>query len=96
MRATCVVIRYPILEEALQVIFRQRHHKVQAFSPERAQKPLTESIRLGTPDWDVENLQSEVAYTLVKLLGENRIAVMDEKAVVVMNRDGFAKLMDRP
>jgi hypothetical protein len=37
-----------------------------------------------------------VAYVLVEWLGENAVAVMQQKTVTMVNRDGFTQLLQRP
>jgi hypothetical protein len=77
-----VIMAHPCMQEAAQVVLGERDEKVQAFMPARPQEPLTEGIRLGTPWQRVEDLQPQVVYRLVKQLGEDRIAVMDEEGVL--------------
>lgn len=87
---------YPCVQDVVQVVFRQWNHEAQAFPPQRAHEALAQRIGLRTPDGDFEHLQSEVAYTLSKLLGEDVIPVMDQETIAVMNRNGFAQLLHRP
>ena len=49
----------------------QRNQKVEALPPQRADKPLTQRIRLRTPWGCFEHLESQVSYTLVKRLRED-------------------------
>src|SRR5918996_5925213 len=90
------MMAYPCIEEAAQVVLGERDQKVQAFTPERTQESLTQGIRLGTPWWRFEDPQPQVAHRLVKRLGEDRITVMDQKAVGVLGRNRFAGLLHRP
>jgi hypothetical protein len=69
------------MEEAAQVVLSQRDQKVQTFTPEHTQEPLTEGIRLGTSHGGFENPQPQMAYTLVEFSREDRIVVMDEEAI---------------
>ena len=78
------------------MVLGERNQKVQAFPPERAQESLAEGIRLGTPHRGFEDSQPQVAYTLVELLGEDRIAVMNQKTVRVIRWDRLAQLLERP
>ena len=87
---------YPHVQDVVQVVFGQGNHEVQALPPQHAQQTLAKRIGLGTPDWDFEDLQSEVEYTLVELLGEDCVSVIDQETVAVINRNGIAKLLDRP
>ena len=69
MRAACIVMVYPRVQEVVQVMFGQRDHEIEAFPPQRADEPLAEGIRLGTPRRCFEDLQPQVVYMPVKRLG---------------------------
>jgi len=77
-------MRHPLVQQISQVVFSQRDHEIQAFPPQRAQQTLTQGIGLGTSHWGFEDLQPQVAYTPVELLGEDRIAVMNQEPVSVI------------
>jgi hypothetical protein len=79
-----IVVRYPLLEDAPQVIFRQWNQVIQALSPQRAQEPFAERIRLGTVRWGFEHSQAQVAHLLIELRGEDTVPVMEQKAVGVI------------
>ena len=49
MRATCVVVWHPLVQEMPQVVLGERDHEIQAFPPQPAQQPLAEGVRLGAP-----------------------------------------------
>ena len=78
------------------MVLGEQDQEVQTLPPECPQEPLTEGIRLGTPWWRFEDPQPQVAHRLVKRLGEDRITVMDQKAVEVLGRHCFAELLQRP
>ena len=93
VRTTLIIMWHPLVQETLQVVLGEREQKIQAFPPERTQEPLTEGISLGTSHWGFEYPQPQVACTLVELLGENCIAVMDQEAVYVVRWHRFAQLL---
>ena len=78
------------------MMLAERDQNVQAFPPERAQEPLTQGVGLGTPHGGCEGPQPQVAYTLVELLGENGITVVDEEPVHVIRGDRFTQLLQGP
>jgi len=41
-----VVVRYPVIQKATEVVSRQGNHEVHALSPQRADEPLTERVGL--------------------------------------------------
>lgn len=47
------------------------HHEIQAFSPQYAQQPFADRLRLGMLRRYFQHPQSQMANALVKLLGEN-------------------------
>ena len=78
------------------MVFGQWNQKVQAFLPQCADEPLAQGIRLGALLWCFQDPQSQVTYALIKLLGENAVAVMEQEAVRVVNRDRFPQLLHGP
>jgi hypothetical protein len=68
MRATCVVVWHPLVQEIPQVVLSERDQKVQAFPPERAQETFADGVGLGTPHRGLEYPQPQVAYALIELL----------------------------
>jgi hypothetical protein len=95
MRAACIVMAHPCMQEATQVGLSERDQKVQALPPERPQQSLTEGIRLGTSHGGFKGSHPQVAYTPVELLREDRIAVMNEEMVRVIRWDCLAQLLER-
>src|SRR5262249_26804899 len=49
VRTTSIIMWHPCVQEAAQVICREGKHEVQVFSPQRANEPLAERIRLRRP-----------------------------------------------
>jgi hypothetical protein len=45
---TRIAMADPFQQQPSEMMFRERHEKVQALSPERAQQSLAEGVRLGT------------------------------------------------
>jgi hypothetical protein len=84
---------YPCVQQMSQVILSEGNQKVQTLPPERAQEPPAERIGLGTAHRGFEHSQPQVAYALVELLGEDRIAVMDEETVGMIRWDRIAQLL---
>jgi hypothetical protein len=78
---------HPCVQNTAQVVLGKRDQKVQALPPERAQESLTQGIGLGTPHGGFEDPQPQMLHMLVKLVREDTIAVMDEKARGMVGRD---------
>ncbi len=75
-RATCVVMAYPLREDAPHMVCREGNQVIHAFPPQRADEPLAEGIGLRSPHRRLEHPQPQVVDALVKLLREDAIAVM--------------------
>jgi hypothetical protein len=84
VRATCIVMAHPLVQDAAQVVCCQGDQKVQALSPQRAQEPLTQGIGLGTPHRCLQDPQPQVSDTLIELPGKDRIPVMDQEPIGVV------------
>src|SRR5712691_7392069 len=67
-------------------------HSCRSVSMSRSQR----GIRLGTLWRRFQDLQSQVAYALIKLLGENAVAVMNQEAVGMVSGNRFAQLLEDP
>jgi hypothetical protein len=89
VQAAFVVMAYPLCEDTLHIVCRQGNQVIQAFPPPRADEPLTQGVGSGTLGRCFEDPESKVVYVLVKLLGENAVAVMQEEAVAMVSGDGF-------
>ena len=76
MRATCVVMAYPLREDAPHMVCREGNQIIHAFPPQRADEPLAEGIGLWCPHRRLAHPQPQVVDALVKLLREDAIAVM--------------------
>src|SRR5262249_36082098 len=84
IRTTRVIMWHPLVQETPQVVLGKGDQKVQAFTPERPQEPLTQGIRLGTPHRCFQDPEPQVPHLLIKLLGEDTVSVMDEEAIAVV------------
>src|SRR5712692_9502489 len=91
--AAFVIMWNPFVQQASQVARREWYQKIQALPPQRADEPLAERIGLGTLGRRFENPEPKVADAPVELLGENAVAIMQQKTVAVVSRDRFAQLL---
>ena len=78
------------------MVCRQRDNEVQAFAPQRADESLTACIGLRALGRRFEDPESKVLYAAVELRREDAIAIMEEKAIVMIRWDGFAQLLQCP
>ena len=96
VRTASVVMQYPCVQQAPQVALSEWYQQIQALPPERADEPLAERIGLRTLGRRFEDPEPKVPYALVELLGENAVAIMQQKTVTMVSRDGFTQLLQRP
>src|SRR5215831_12900581 len=87
---------HPFLHDAVEMPLVQRDHKVQTLSPQSPDDPFADRIGHGRPYWRFDHVQPHVTYGLVNVFGEDDIPVMDENAVRVVSRNGFAELLPGP
>ena len=62
----CVIMGYPCLHDASQVVLGQRDDKIQAFSPQRPEQSFAEGIRLGALRRSFQDPEPQVLYTLIE------------------------------
>jgi hypothetical protein len=70
------------MQDEAQVTFCQRNHQVQALPPQCTQEPLIQAIGLRTPHGCSQHPEPQVAHTLVKIVREDTVAVMDEGPIL--------------
>jgi hypothetical protein len=95
-RTADVGLVHPGMQEAASVVLGEWDQNVPALPPERAQRSLAESRRLGTSHEGVEGSHPQVAYTPVERLGEDGIAVVPQATVRVLRGDRLAPWLERP
>jgi len=71
----------------------QRDCEVQTLASHCSNDTFTNRIRNWRPYWRFEHAQPHIPYTLVNLLGENGIPVMDQDAVGVLGWNRLSKLL---
>jgi len=79
-------MRYSVLLNDTQVIFRQWNEKIEAFSAERTNHTFTVAVSFGAPIRCPQHTQSHVSNRLVELRRENAVAIMDKKTVAMARR----------
>jgi len=79
MRPSGVVVRGVGPKDSLEVATAEHQHPVQAFSPDRADPPLSERVRTWGPDRGLDGLHALGAEHHVERTGELGIPVADEE-----------------
>jgi hypothetical protein len=69
------------------------NHKIQTFLPQCPDHPFADRISLRRLRWRFQYLQPQVPYMLIEVLGEDRVAVMDEKSISMVAGNCFTQLL---
>lgn len=93
MGVALIVVGHPLLQEAKEMTFVPRNHEVKALSSKCPNTPFTDRIRHRRPHRCFEHAQSHMSYALIHLVGKNRIAIMDQKPVSVIDRNRLSELL---
>jgi hypothetical protein len=91
-----VIMWHPEVQQMPEMVLGQWNDKVQTLPSQRAQEPFAQRVRLRCLRRRFQYSQPQVVDTLVELLGENTIPVMQQKAVRVVSRNRFTQLLERP
>ena len=67
------------MQQTSHGIFCEGNDKIHALPPQRTNEPLAERIRLRALWRRFQDSEPQVADALVKLLGENAVAIMEQK-----------------
>ena len=84
VRAACVVMLDPLVQQASQVVLCQRDQTVQTLTPQRPKDPFADGVGLWSPGRRFQHSQPQVAYTLIEMLGENSVPVVHQETVAVV------------
>ena len=96
VRSSSVVMRHPVAKDSPQVTFVDGNYIVQAFSSNRSNQPLAVGVGRGRFHRSAQNLQPKSLQVFINLRREDRVPIMDEKAMFMITGNSFAKLLQRP
>jgi hypothetical protein len=92
-----------VFQDAPEVVFRQRNHKIQAFPAQHAQQPFADRAGLRTPDrspeqdsvrrvfhhhHDIEDAEGGPDHH-EEITGHNRLGMIVDKGPPTLGRDGL-------
>ena len=78
------------------MLCRAGNQVIHAFPTQRTEEAFADRIRLRALWRSFQYCKSQVPDVAIEVLGENTIPIMDEEAVGVIGRDGFAELLQCP
>jgi hypothetical protein len=96
VRPRSVEVLGPLREDPAQMLLAQRNQKIEAFSSNRADRPLADPVRLRNADGRLENLQVQTPDGFVEPERELGISVADREAIRMISGDSFPELLPSP
>ena len=93
MRTTLVVVGHPLPQSFPQMLLAEWNHIVQTLTPHRSDQPFAERIRLRCLHRRAQHLQTEGLQLIVHFCRKDRVAVVNEKPIVVIAGKCLAKLL---
>ena len=91
-----VIVHSPIPNSHLQMAFVERKQEVETFATEAATQSLADRVRLWGSYWRPQNSYAQIPKTLVDLLSEDTVPIVDDEAIGMIARQRFPELLQRP
>src|SRR5215472_4724297 len=96
MRPSPVIVDGPIPNSPLQMTFIEWHQEIKTFATKAPAHPLAHRVGLRGSHGRRQNSHPQVRQTLVDLLSEEAVAIVDQEAVEMIARQRFPELLQRP
>lgn len=91
-----IIVRGSIANSHLQMAFVEWDQKVETFATETAAQSLAHRVRFRGAHRRSQNPHPQIGKTLVDILREDAVAVVDEEAIRMITRQRFSELLQRP
>src|SRR5215472_11871277 len=91
-----VIVHGPIPNSHLKMAFIEWNQEVETFTTKAAAESLAHRVRLWGPHRRPENPYTQICKTLVGMLREDAVAIVDDEAVRMIARQSFSELLQRP
>src|SRR5215472_848579 len=92
MRPPPVIVDCPIPNRHLQMAFVEGNQEVETFTTQAAAQSLAHRVCLGGSHRCPQNSNTQVRETLVELMSEDAIAIVDDEAIGMVTRQRFPEL----
>jgi hypothetical protein len=89
-------VDHPRAQGLPQVPFAERDNPIHTLSSECADHPFAKCVGLRTARRRFDHGQAQTGQRLVEVGRKDRIAVVDDEAILVVGRNGFAQLLEGP
>src|SRR5215469_13074616 len=96
MRPPPVIVDCPIPNRHLQMAFVEANQEVETFTTQAAAQSLAHRVCLGGSHRCPLNSNTQVRETLVELMSEDAIAIVDDEAIGMVTRQRFPELLQCP
>src|SRR5215813_14546960 len=96
MRASAIVMSHPFPQDFTQMLLVERNHEIQTLTTNRSHQPFTIGVGLWRLHRSAQNLQPKCFQIFVNLGREDRVTIMDEKAIPVIAGNSFSELLQGP
>ena len=96
MRTTSIVVANQFTKDSLQVGFTERNDPIETFSTDGPDQPLAISVGLRRSSRRFQNSDSEAAHGAIRVSGKDRVAIMDQESVRMVEGEKLAELLDGP
>jgi len=94
--ASAIVVANVLAKDPLQVGLREGDKEVEALPTNGSDEPLAIGIRLGCSNGRPQNADTEAFQRRVQARREDGVAVVDDEAVGMIERQELAELLSRP
>ena len=91
-----VIVHSPIPNSHLKMAFVEWNQEVETFATKAAAESLAHRVRLWGPHRRTQNPYTQIGKTLVDILREDAVAIVDDEAVRMIARQGLPELLQRP
>ena len=91
-----VIMRGPLTNNLLEMTFVEGHQEVKTFAAKAPAQSLAHRVCLGGSHGRPQNSHPQVRQTLVDLLSEDAVAIVDQEAVGMIAGQRFPELLESP
>src|SRR5215472_5402173 len=96
MRPPPVIVAGPVPNSYLQMAFVEGKQEVETFATEAAAQSFAYRVRLWGSRWRSQNPYAQIPKTLVDLLIEDTVPIVDDEAIGMIARQRFPELLQCP
>ena len=96
MRTATIVMPDELTKDSFEMTLAQRNDPIQAFSADGADQSLAKRFRLRRSSRRFQDADSETAHGAIRVSGEDRVAIVDQESVGMIESEELAKLLNRP